>query len=146
MIFKAFPGWGFDLCLGVVGKIEPELSDVRNCFSGAKIASSHKHVFRRDGYIKRKIYSIFERLAYKKIVSKTCVVFFKYAGNVEGAQILAELRARSTIAKKILVTHRCEKIWFYSHDVIDRPSVRPSAPSCKSNMKRHTVTSLQAQS
>jgi len=37
--------------------------------------------------------------------------------------ILAELRARtrSTIAKKILVTHRCEKIWFYSHDVIERP-------------------------
>ena len=24
-----------------------------------------------------------------------------------------------------MVTHRCEKFWFYSHDVIDRPSVRP---------------------
>ena len=59
-------------------------------------------------------------------------------------------RKRSTIAKKILVTHRCEKIWFYSHDVINRPFirtyVRPSAPSCKSNVKRRTVTSLQAQS
>ena len=54
--------------------------------------------------------------------------------------------ARSTIARKILVTHGCEKIWFYSHDVIDRPYVRPSAPSCKSNKKRRTVTSLQAQS
>ena len=69
----------------MVGKIEPELSDVRNFFSGAKIASSHKHVFRRDGYIKKKIYSICERLAYKKIVSKTCLVFFKCAGKVEGA-------------------------------------------------------------
>ena len=34
-------------------------------------------------------------------------------------------RARSTIAKKILVTHQCEKIWFYSHDVINRPYIRP---------------------
>ena len=57
-------------------------------------------------------------------------------------------RKRSTIAKKILVTHRCEKIWFYSQDLIDRPyirpsvrtSVHPSAPSFKSNVKRRTVT------
>jgi len=59
-------------------------------------------------------------------------------------------RTPSTLAKKILVTHRCEKIWFYSHDVIDRPyirtSVRPSTRSCKSNVKRRTVTSLQAHS
>ena len=34
-------------------------------------------------------------------------------------------RAPSTIAKKILVTHRCEKIGFYSHDVINRPYIRP---------------------
>ena len=61
-------------------------------------------------------------------------------------QFIAELRARSTIAEKILVTHRCEKIWFYSHDVINGPSVRPSAPTCKSYVKRRTVTSLQAQS
>ena len=63
-------------------------------------------------------------------------------------------RAPNTIAKKILVTYRCEKIWFYGHDVIDRPRVRqsvrlpvrPFARSCKSNVKRRTVTSLQAQS
>ena len=30
-------------------------------------------------------------------------------------------RARSTTAKKILISHRCEKIWLPSHDVIDRP-------------------------
>ena len=34
---------------------------------------------------------------------------------------------RITIAKKILVTHGCEKIWFYSHDVINRPYIRQSA-------------------
>ena len=28
-------------------------------------------------------------------------------------------RVQSTIAKKILVTHQCERSWFYSHDVID---------------------------
>ena len=40
--------------------------------------------------------------------------------------LIVKLRARSTIAKKILVTHQCEKIWFYSHDVIDRPYVHTS--------------------
>ena len=37
-------------------------------------------------------------------------------------------RTPSTLAKKVLVTYRCEKIWFYSHGVIDRPYtyVRPS--------------------
>ena len=35
----------------------------------------------------------------------------------------------------------------YSHDVINRHTyVRLSAPSCKSNVKRRTVTSSQAQS
>ena len=24
-----------------------------------------------------------------------------------------------------MVTHRCEKFWFYSHDIINRPYVRP---------------------
>ena len=55
----------------------------------------------------------------------------------------------STIAKKILVTDHCEKIWFYSHDVINRPYIRTyitysrtAAPSCKSNVKRRTVTSF----
>ena len=35
-------------------------------------------------------------------------------------------RARSTIAKKILLTHRCAKIWFYSHRPSVHTSVRPS--------------------
>ena len=36
--------WGFDLCLGVVGKIEPEVSG-SFFFSGAEVAN----MFRRDG-------------------------------------------------------------------------------------------------
>ena len=39
---------------------------------------------------------------------------------------LAEgVHAQSTMAKKILVTHWCEKIWFYSHNVINCPYLRP---------------------
>ena len=34
-------------------------------------------------------------------------------------------RTQGTIAKKILVTHRCEEIWFDGHDVIDCPYIRP---------------------
>ena len=42
--------WGFDLCLGVVGKIEPEVSGLNVFFfSGAEVANSCKHAFRRDG-------------------------------------------------------------------------------------------------
>ena len=47
-ICKAFPGWGFDFCLGVVGKIEPEVSGLI-FFSVAEVANSYEHVFQRDG-------------------------------------------------------------------------------------------------
>ena len=30
-----------------------------------------------------------------------------------------------------MVTHPCEKSWFYSHDVIDRPYVRPPIHVCQ---------------
>ena len=47
-----------------------------------------------------------------------------------------------------MVTHRCEKIWFYSHDVINvrtynvrRTSVRPSAPSCMPMWPVHVTIS-----
>ena len=39
--------WGFDLCLGVVGKIEPELSGM--FVSGTEVAYSYEHVFKQDG-------------------------------------------------------------------------------------------------
>ena len=43
-------------------------------------------------------------------------------------------RARSTIVKENIATHRCQKFWFYSHDVIDCPYVRTyvrtSIPPC----------------
>ena len=42
-------GWGFDFCLGVVGKIEPEVSGFNFFFSVAELANSYEHVFRRDG-------------------------------------------------------------------------------------------------
>ena len=32
LICKAFPGWGLDLCLGVVGKIEAEVSGFKLLF------------------------------------------------------------------------------------------------------------------
>ena len=48
LICKAFPGLGFDFCLGVVGKIEPEVSGF-NFFSVAEVANSYEQVFRRDG-------------------------------------------------------------------------------------------------
>ena len=49
LICKAFPGDGeFDLSLGVVGKIEPEVSGF-NFFPGAEVTNSYKHAFRRDG-------------------------------------------------------------------------------------------------
>ena len=48
LIFKAFSR-GFDLCLGVVGKIEPGLVGFKYFFLGAEVASSYKHVFARDG-------------------------------------------------------------------------------------------------
>ena len=44
---------------------------------------------------------------------------------------------RGTPLLRNVVTHRCEKIWFYSHDVMNvrtyvrkyvRPSVRPCMP------------------
>ena len=51
-------------------------------FSGAEVtnnivsnhADNYKHVFRRDGYIKRKKYSICERFAYdKNVFLKVCM-------------------------------------------------------------------------
>ena len=49
---RPFLGWKFDLCLGVVGKIEPEVSGFNFFsffFSGAEVANSYKLVFGRDG-------------------------------------------------------------------------------------------------
>ena len=47
------PGSGeFDLYLGGVGKIEPEVSGFKwFSFSGAEVANSYKHVFGRDGRV-----------------------------------------------------------------------------------------------
>ena len=47
------PGSGeFDLYLGAVGKIEPEVSGFKwFSFSGAEVANSYKHVFGRDGRV-----------------------------------------------------------------------------------------------
>ena len=65
------PGSGeFDLFLGVVGKIEPEVSVL--FFSGAEVSN----VFRRDGRNYTKRYSTCERLAYKKKgLQKLCRIF-----------------------------------------------------------------------
>ena len=51
LICKALPGWEFDLCLGVVGKIELEVSGFKLLFffSDAEVANSCKQAFRRDG-------------------------------------------------------------------------------------------------
>ena len=45
--------WGGDLCLGRVGKIEPEVSGLRLLsFLGVEAANSYKHAFGRDGEFK----------------------------------------------------------------------------------------------
>ena len=60
----------------MVGKIEPKVSGFNFLFSGAKVANSYEHVFRRDGINQRKRYSICERLAYrKKGFQKLCRIF-----------------------------------------------------------------------
>ena len=60
----------------MVGKIEPEVPGFNFFFSGAKVANSYEHVFRRDGINQRKRYSICERLVYgKKGFQKLCRIF-----------------------------------------------------------------------
>ena len=59
-------------------KLNWEVSGFKLSFVlGAKVANSYKHVFGRYGINQRKIYNICERLAYKKKVVKSCVVFLK---------------------------------------------------------------------
>ena len=71
---KASWGGEFDLCLGGVGKIEPEVSGLRLLsFLGAEAANSYKHVFGRDGEFKWRKRTFVSNW----FTEKGCLVFFK---------------------------------------------------------------------
>ena len=69
--------------------------------------------------------------------------FLLRLGMFGGLPIIAELRARRRRARaehhcyENMVTHRCEKIWFYSHNVMNvRTYVRPPLHVCQCDQYR----------
>ena len=72
---RPFRGWRFDQP-GCGGENCTRSVRFQFFFSGAEVANSYEHAFRRNGINSRKRYNICERLAYKKKgLQKLCRIF-----------------------------------------------------------------------